>query len=74
MDFNYSADDEAFRVEFRTWLEANLTKELAQGELDFFDDTGEDWERRLAWHRKMHAAGWVGISWPKEYGGRGASL
>ena len=74
MDFNYSADDEAFRVECRTWLEANLPKELAQGELDFFDDTGEDWERRLAWHRKMHAAGWVGISWPKEYGGRGASL
>ena len=74
MDFNYSFEDEAFRTEFRTWLEANLTKELASGELDFFDDTGEDWERRLGWHRKMHAGGWVGISWPKEYGGRGASL
>ncbi|HTY57072.1 MAG TPA: acyl-CoA dehydrogenase family protein, partial [Candidatus Binataceae bacterium] len=74
MDFNYSAEDEVFRKEFRTWLDANLPKDLAHGQLDFFDDTGEDWERRVAWHRKMHAAGWVGISWPKEYGGRGASL
>ena len=29
---------------------------------------------RVQWHKKMHAGGWVGISWPKEYGGRGATL
>src|SRR5215213_7694168 len=29
---------------------------------------------RRAWQRKMHDAGWAGISWPKEYGGRGATL
>src|SRR5271155_5780125 len=74
MDFNYSFEDEAFRKEFRTWLDANLPKELAKGQLDFFDDTGEDWEHRLAWHRKMHAAGWVGGSWPKEDGGRGPPM
>src|SRR5580700_3986112 len=74
MDFNYSYDDEAFLAEFRTWLEANLPKDLAQGQIDFFDENGDDWEPRLAWHRKMHAAGWVGINWPKEYGGRGASM
>ncbi len=75
MDFNYSSEDEAFRMEFRTWLEANLPRDLARGEVDFMqEDSAEDWERRLKWHRKMHAAGWVGISWPKEYGGRGASL
>jgi hypothetical protein len=34
----------------------------------------ETLEKRVAWQKKMHAAGWVGISWPKEYGGRGASL
>ena len=34
----------------------------------------ETFERRRAWQKTMHAAGWVGISWPKEYGGRGASL
>ena len=31
-------------------------------------------EKRIAWQKKMHAAGWVGISWPKEYGGRGSSF
>ena len=34
----------------------------------------ETLEKRIAWQKKMHAAGWVGISWPKEYGGRGASF
>ena len=29
--------------------------------------------RRVRWHQKLNAAGWVGISWPQEYGGRGAS-
>ena len=29
-------------------------------------------EKRIAWQKKMHAAGWAGISWPKEYGGRGS--
>jgi alkylation response protein AidB-like acyl-CoA dehydrogenase len=33
-----------------------------------------DWNFHLQWHKKMHAAGWVGISWPREYGGRGATL
>src|SRR4030095_1396440 len=27
-----------------------------------------------AWHRRMHEGGWVGLRWPREYGGRGASL
>jgi alkylation response protein AidB-like acyl-CoA dehydrogenase len=29
---------------------------------------------RSEWQLKMHAAGWAGISWPKEYGGRGATM
>jgi len=65
MDFNYSPEDEAFRREFRHWLEANAPKD---------QEGGDQWQQRLAWHRKMHAAGWVGIGWPKEYGGRGATI
>ncbi len=38
------------------------------------ESSPEDWKRRVEWHKKMHAGGWVGISWPKEYGGRGATL
>jgi alkylation response protein AidB-like acyl-CoA dehydrogenase len=74
MDFKFSAEDEAFRQEFRSWLEANLPEDQKSAYVDYMYEEGEDWQRRLEWHRKMHAGGWVGISWPKEYGGRGASL
>jgi alkylation response protein AidB-like acyl-CoA dehydrogenase len=75
MDFRFSPEDEAFRQEFRSWLEANLPKGNQEPNVDFMHEEGsDDWNRRLEWHKKMHAAGWVGISWPKEYGGRGASL
>ncbi len=77
MDFTFSAEDEAFRKEFRSWLHANLPK-AGDGGGDVREDTressAEDWTRRVAWHKKMHAGGWVGIGWPKEYGGRGATL
>lgn len=77
MDFRFSAEDEAFRQELRAWLEKNRP---AQGSADddhtdFMHEGSKDqWQRRLQWHRKMHSGGWVGISWPKEYGGRGATL
>jgi alkylation response protein AidB-like acyl-CoA dehydrogenase len=77
MDFHYSPEDEAFRLELRTWLEANAPKGVKGVERNddpFAEDSTEEWQHRREWHRKMHAAGWVGISWPKEYGGRGATL
>jgi alkylation response protein AidB-like acyl-CoA dehydrogenase len=75
VDFTYSVEDEEFRREFRSWLEANLPAQERASRIDpMRDETEEGYRARLEWHRKMHAAGWVGISWPKEYGGRGASL
>ncbi|HKF29124.1 MAG TPA: acyl-CoA dehydrogenase [Candidatus Binataceae bacterium] len=77
MDFRFSAEDEAFRQELRAWLQKNRP---AQGSADdahtdfMHEGSKDDWQRRLRWHRKMHSGGWVGISWPKEYGGRGATL
>jgi alkylation response protein AidB-like acyl-CoA dehydrogenase len=72
MDFNYSAEAEAFQREFRSWLENNVPRRANSGEFALMEPS--DWAFHLAWHKKMHAAGWVGISWPKEYGGRGATL
>jgi alkylation response protein AidB-like acyl-CoA dehydrogenase len=76
MDFNYSPEAEAFRREFRAWLEANVPRRDGGVDLqgEFMRAEGSDWDFHLNWHRRMHAAGWVGISWPREYGGRGASL
>src|SRR5215469_5541055 len=74
MDFKFSQDDEAFRQEFSRWLEANLPRDWRDdGELHD-PDTKEEFERRRAWHRKLYDGGWMCIHWPKEYGGRGATL
>jgi alkylation response protein AidB-like acyl-CoA dehydrogenase len=77
MDFTYSAEAEAFRREFRAWLEANMPRRAHNDdsmESEIVRTNDDDWKFSLAWHRRMHAAGWVGVNWPKEYGGRGATL
>jgi alkylation response protein AidB-like acyl-CoA dehydrogenase len=62
MDLNYSAEDRAFRARTRAWLEANTpTEDL------------KTLAERKAWHRKLYEAGYVGMLWPKEYGGWGAT-
>ncbi len=73
MDFNYTPEDQAFRTEVRTWLEAN--KKFAPPPSNIMADEGEgDWEARVNWHRKLNEGGWVAVNWPKEYGGRGATV
>ncbi|HKB24898.1 MAG TPA: acyl-CoA dehydrogenase [Methylomirabilota bacterium] len=76
MDFEYSPVQEAFRKEFRAWLAANLPPDLCLDDAadDRVASDRETFERRRAWQKTMHAAGWVGITWPTEYGGRGAGL
>jgi alkylation response protein AidB-like acyl-CoA dehydrogenase len=77
MDFNFSEEDEAFRKEFGKWLKENLPKTHRKSDftIEFMSgEEGDEWERRLEWHKKMYAGGWVAPYWPKEYGGRGASL
>jgi alkylation response protein AidB-like acyl-CoA dehydrogenase len=76
MDFEFTAEQEKFRHEFRTWLEANVPEDL-KGDFEPIDSTPPDWEsfhKRAAFQKKMYEAGWMGIWWPREYGGRGASL
>jgi alkylation response protein AidB-like acyl-CoA dehydrogenase len=76
VDFEYAAEQEAFRKEFRGWLAANLPPDLCVDDPadDRVASTREVFERRCAWQKAMHGAGWVGIAWPREYGGRGASI
>jgi len=72
VDFNYSPEDEAFRLEFRAWLEKN--KQFAPPARDILSERDEDWDARIKWHRKLNEGGWIAIHWPKDYGGRGASV
>ena len=67
MDLTLSPAEEAFRDELREWLAANNPGREPAGDEAAF-------QFRLAWQRKLHDAGWAGVSWPKEYGGRGATL
>jgi alkylation response protein AidB-like acyl-CoA dehydrogenase len=67
VDLTLTAEEQAFRDEVRDWIEANHPGPTPNG-----DEARFAFERE--WQRKLHAAGWAGISWPKEYGGRGATL
>ncbi|MGE0823477.1 MAG: acyl-CoA dehydrogenase [Candidatus Binatia bacterium] len=73
MDFSYSLEEEKFRQHVRFWLEANAPTDLRGGGDDDLDPD-ERWRRQKAWHRKLYEGGWIGIWWPKEYGGRGATV
>ena len=67
MDLSFSEEEEAFAGEIRAWLEANLELAPAHASLDEEIAWGRAWQAKLAKDR------WVGIHWPYEYGGRGAS-
>ncbi|HLX38567.1 MAG TPA: acyl-CoA dehydrogenase family protein [Candidatus Binataceae bacterium] len=73
MDFKFSEDDEKFRHDFRSWLDANVPRDQ-HGDNELDADSKSEFERRRAWHRKLNDSGWMCIHWPKEYGGRGATL
>src|SRR5690349_10777479 len=76
MDFADSPEHAAFRREFRDWLDANLADELKveDAQDQRISPDRNILQKRIAWQKKMHDAGWVGISWPTEYGGRGANF
>ena len=75
MKLSFSAADEAFRAEVAGWLAANLCGEFEC--IRYRGGPGDEHsfvEERKAWERKLHEGGWTGIGWPREYGGRGASI
>ncbi len=73
MDLNLTPSEQQFRDEFRAWLAANVPGEWTGG--GFGSEEREDYIAYLReWQRKLYDGGWAGISWPKEFGGRGATL
>ena len=66
MDFNDTPEEAKFREEARAWLKDNVPK---PSELE-----GKGYiEQAKLWQKRKYDAGWACITWPKEYGGRGAS-
>ena len=73
MDLGYSAAEEAFRQKVRDFLEANLPPGWGTG--SHVQRTGDDQVGFLReWQRKLYEHGLLGLEWPPEYGGQGASL
>ena len=70
MDLNYSAADDAFRQEVRSWLEANLPKDIQDKVLNHRRLNREDFVR---WHKALAGKGWSVPHWPVEWGGTGWS-
>jgi alkylation response protein AidB-like acyl-CoA dehydrogenase len=67
VDLTLSPQEEAFRDELRAWLDSNHPGPEPEGDVAGF-------EFRRRWQQRLHEAGWAGVSWPKDYGGRGATL
>jgi alkylation response protein AidB-like acyl-CoA dehydrogenase len=68
MDLTLSPSETAFRDEFRDWLEEHHPGREPEGDED------AAFAFRLGWQRALNDAGWAAVSWPTEYGGRGATL
>ncbi|HEX4777055.1 MAG TPA: acyl-CoA dehydrogenase family protein [Acidimicrobiia bacterium] len=70
MDLRYTPAEQQFRAELRAWLDDVLPSLPSKPDPD-------DWPARreydTAWQRMLFDAGYAGINWPTEYGGRGAS-
>ena len=69
MDLNWSDSENRFRSTVRAWLADNVPADpLPSG------DSKEGFAAHIEWEKKLFAAGYAAVAWPKEYGGLGASL
>jgi len=69
MNLEFTADEKAFRAEARAWLDSNVPRtSLGSG------DTKEGFARHVEWEKQLFEGRWSVVSWPKQYGGREASL
>jgi alkylation response protein AidB-like acyl-CoA dehydrogenase len=73
VDFSYPPEVEQFRKEVRTWLSANLTDEVKDADRNRGRDP-DAFDTLRAWDATVADAGWGAVSWPQEFGGRGATV
>ncbi|GAA3521629.1 acyl-CoA dehydrogenase family protein [Aeromicrobium panaciterrae] len=69
MNLDFTPDEVAFRDEARAWLAANVPAEKLPSM-----DTADGFVAHQAWEKRLSDAKWSVVSWPEEFGGRGASL
>jgi alkylation response protein AidB-like acyl-CoA dehydrogenase len=73
MDLRFSKDDEDFRRELRTWLDKALPQDMREASFWAAKSDDEQFQIRRDWEAGKAAAGFAGVVWPTEYGGRGGT-
>lgn len=73
MDFSYPAEVEQFRKELRVWLSEHLTEAVVAADRRRGKDA-DAFDLLRTWDATMADAGWGAVSWPKDVGGRGATV
>jgi alkylation response protein AidB-like acyl-CoA dehydrogenase len=74
MDFDFTPEQQRFREDVRAWLAAHVPPDLKGRGFAASRADRTHVDRLRHWQRTLHEAGYVGIDWPREYGGRGASI
>ena len=73
MDLQLSPEALKFRDDLRNWLSEHLERPYTEEVLDASHDADSLVEVRRAFQKKLNDAGYLGMGWPAEWGGRGAS-
>lgn len=74
MDFDESLEEAAFRKEARAWLDEYATSAAALNVARRVgEDEGKFVERARPWQALLAEHGWAGVTWPREFGGRGGT-
>jgi alkylation response protein AidB-like acyl-CoA dehydrogenase len=75
VDFSLTLDQEAFRERVRAWLELNIPRQWVRRAMGTSEvPRPEAYEFLREWQRKLWEVGFIGLTWPKEYGGQGLSF
>jgi alkylation response protein AidB-like acyl-CoA dehydrogenase len=74
MNFDFTDEQEAFRKDVRQWLERHLPEDLRGTSFASSRADRDEVKKLRAWQKTMAEAGYVGMEWPREFGGRGASI
>jgi len=73
LDLSLTPDQETFRATVRAWLSHNIPRDwkpIGSSEIP----RKEQYELLRGWQRSLFEAGFIGLTWPKEYGGRGLTF
>jgi alkylation response protein AidB-like acyl-CoA dehydrogenase len=75
VDFSLTPDQEAFRLRVRAWLEQNIPRQWVRQAMGSSEvPRPEAYAFLREWQRKLWEAGFIGLTWPKDYGGQGLSF